>query len=460
MRMRRREFLTLAGRSDPVLGEDEARRIAADVLATSKADEASVALSASLRSNTRYAVNRITTAGETADLSAAVTARFGRREATLTVNELDRESLRDAVRRAEEMARLAPEDPESMPLLGPQEYEPSAGWHDSTAALDADRRAAVAAGAIERAGSAEGDLTVAGFLDVRRGARALANSAGLFAYHPATSASYSLTARTADGTGSGWAGVGQRDWAAVNADTLHAAAIERALRSRRPQPLEPGTYPVILGPQAVADLVTLLVWSLDARAADEGRSAFAAPGGNRLGELVVDERVTLRSDPIAAGDAPFASDGLPERPVAWIENGVLRNLVYTRFWGRAKGRRPTGQPATFRMAGGEGSVADLIARTERAVLVTRLWYIRSVDPRTILYTGLTRDGTFWVEDGEISHPVNNFRWNDSPLQLLRHLEALGRPVRVTGAGSDGGSLREVPPLRASRFTFSSVSEAV
>jgi predicted Zn-dependent protease len=457
--MGRRDFLRMATGDETALTEERARDLIDRILAAAGADETSVGLTGVRRVNSRYAVNRITTAGESSDLSAAITARFGRRSATLSVNEFGEDSVTEAVRAAEAMARLAPEDPESMPLLGPQEYGVSEGWHESTAALDAPRRAAVAASAIEQAEAAPQDITAAGFMDVRSGASAIGNSAGLFAYHAATSVAYSLTARTGDGTGSGWSGVGHREWSRVDSDAMHSSAIRKAVRSRSPRSLEPGSYPVILEPEAVADLIGLLVGSLDARSADEGRSAFSAPDGTRLGERVVDDRVTLKSDPLTAGDAPFAPDGQPRGPVPWIENGILRNLAYSRYWAQEQGREPVSAPRSIRMEGGEGTVEDLIASTERAVLVTRLWYIRSVDPRTILHTGLTRDGTFWVENGEISHPVNNFRWNDSPLFVLRNLEELGRPVRVT-AGGNGGSMREVPPLRASEFNFSSVSEAV
>jgi len=453
--MRRRKFLRLEDAAEPLLQEDEARRIAERILSYSRADDASVTLVDARRTNTRYAVNRITTAGESHDLTAAVTACFGRRSATVSLNEFDEASLRGASGRAEDLARLAPEDPEAMPLLGPQEYAKSSGWHETTAWLDAQSRASVAAAAIRRAAGHTG-ITVAGYLETRAGATALANTAGLFAYHPSTAVSYSLTARTGDGTGSGWAGIDHRDWSAVDAEALHATAVDKAMRSREPQPLEPGTYPVILEPQAVSDLVGLLAGALDARAADEGRSAFAAPGGTKIGEQVVDERVTLRSDPAGAGDPPFGGDGVPARPIAWIEGGVLRNLAYSRYWASQQGAEPTGRPSALSLDGGEGSLADLIASTDRAVLVTRLWYIRSLDPRTVLHTGLTRDGTFWVENGRISHPVNNFRWNDSPLSVLRRLDRLGRSVRVAG----DGAVREVPPLRATGFHFSSVSEAV
>jgi predicted Zn-dependent protease len=414
--MKRRTFLTLPKDGGPVLSEQEAHHLVDRILTASGADETSVALSGTRRVNSRYAVNRITTAGESVNLIAAITARFGRRSATLSINEFDNGSLLEAVGAVGRMARLAPDDPEWMPLLGPQEYGTSGGWHESTAGLDAERRAAVAASAIEQAEAANGDITASGFMDVRAGARALGNSAGLFAYHPATSVSYSLTARTGDGTGSGWAGVGHRDWSRVDSDAMHVTAIEKAIRSRRPRSLEPGKYPVILGPEAVADLVGLLVRALDARAADEGRSAFSAPDGTKLGERVVGERVTLRSDPIAMGGAPFrVSDGFPARLTPWIENGVLRNLAYSRFWAQEKGREPISLSSSFRMEG--------------------------------------------VENGQISHPVNNFRWNDSPLFVLRNLEGLGRPVRVTSGGS-GDSMRETPPLRASEFNFSSISEAV
>lgn len=434
------------------LSAEEARELSERILSLTGADEARVGLSSGWRGNTRYAVNRITTAGEVERTQATISVRYGKRQASITTNRLDAEALGEAVASVQAQARLVPENPELMPELGPQEYAASRGYFDATAHLGPEERGRVAADAIASARREEG-IDVAGFLDVSAGSGSVANTRGLFGHHASTSATYSLTARTRDGTGSGWAGAGGREWHGRDADEAHSRAVSKAIMSRSPRPLEPGSYVAVLEPQAVSDLVSLLAFSMDARRADEGRSAFSAEGGTKLGERIVDERVSLRSDPEGLGSQPFASDGLPLAPTTWVQNGVLANLSYSRFWADKQGVEPTGFPGSLRMSGGDGSVDDLIRGTERGVLVTRFWYMRQVDPRTILYTGLTRDGTFLIQDGEIRHPVNNFRWNDSPLSALGKLEAMGRPVRVSAS-------REVPAIRVAEFQFSSVSEAV
>lgn len=434
------------------LSEAEARELSSRILGMMGADEARVNLSSGWEGNSRYAVNRITTAGESSNVSATITARFGRRSASVSTNRFDEESLRTAVSSAERLARLAPEDPESMPELEPVSYPAGTGWAESTAGLDAASRAAVAADAIER-GRGEG-VEVAGFLEVGAGSSAVANSRGLFGYDRSTSVDYSVTARTADGQGSGWAGTAHRDWRELDSEAMHARAIEKARLSREARPLAAGVYPAILEPAAVLDLVSVLPSALDARRAHEGRSPFSRPGdATAVGEQLLDPRITLRSDPAGLGSSPFGSDGLPSAPRTWIRNGRLRRLSYTRFWAQQEGVEPTGHAGSIRMEGEPRSLEQLIAETERAVLVTRFWYVRSLDPRTLLYTGLTRDGTFWVEDGRIRYPVNNFRWNDSPLLAFRQVDALTRPVRVaTGY--------EVPAMRVPEFNFASVSEAV
>jgi predicted Zn-dependent protease len=209
----------------------------------------------------------------------------------------------------------------------------------------------------------------------------------------------------------------------------------------------------------VDDLALPLAFAFNARAADEGRSAFSKPGGGtRLGEQVVDERVTLYSDPADAGllGAPFDNEGLPLRRVVWIEKGVLRNLLYNRFWAQKQGVPPTSQQALLgglTLSGGTKSTEELIAGCERGVLVTRFWYIRALDPRTVLQTGLTRDGTFLIENGKITRSLKNFRWNESPLLMLNRLEDLGRPVAVAAG-------RMMPAVRVARFNFTSLSDAV
>jgi predicted Zn-dependent protease len=196
--------------------------------------------------------------------------------------------------------------------------------------------------------------------------------------------------------------------------------------------------------------------ALQARAAEEGRSAFAKGGGaTKLGEKIVDERVTLLSDPadplILA--APFDGDGMPLGRQAWITRGVLSQLAYTRYWASRKGKTATGGAGSLRLEGGTESLDQLIAGTQRGVLVTHCWYIRAVDQRTLVYTGLTRDGTFLIENGKIARPVKNFRFNDSPLFMLNNLEAIGRPVRTASGDA-------MPPIRVRDFHFTSLSDAV
>jgi predicted Zn-dependent protease len=218
---------------------------------------------------------------------------------------------------------------------------------------------------------------------------------------------------------------------------------------------------VILEPQAVADLVRLMGFSLDARSADEGRSAFTRQGGgNRIGEKIVDERVTILSDPFDPEllGASFDGQGLPLGRQVWVENGVLKQLAYTRFWAERQGKEATGFPNTMMMRGGPTSVEQMIASTPRGVLVTRLWYLRSVDPRTILFTGLTRDGTFLIENGRVTRALRNFRFNESPLFLLNNIEAIGPAVRA--AGAEGGGSIVMPYLKVRDFNFTSLSEAV
>ena len=307
-------------------------------------------------------------------------------------------------------------------------------------------------------------LFVAGFLEANGSARGVATSKGLFAYHASTDVSLSCTARTPDGTGSGYAAAGGRAWTAVDPAALGKRAAQKALASRNPVAIEPGRYTVILEPRAVADFVPLLMGSLNARSADEGRSAFSKKGGGtKVGEKVADERVTLLSDPFDPDllGQPFDNEGLPIKRVVWIENGVLKNLAYSRFWAAKKGVEPTGgggggfgrSPAGLKLVGGTKSVDELIAGTDRGVLVTHFFYIRSLDQRTVLLTGLTRDGTFLIENGKITRSIKNFRWNDSPLLSLARLADIGKDEPV-----ESGVV--MPALKINDFTFSSLSDAV
>jgi predicted Zn-dependent protease len=443
------------GAPGDVLSREEAEALIGRALRLSNADAIRVNVQGDRESNIRFAANQVSTAGSSSTTTIRIQSVFGKRRASVVTNSRSDEGLRRAVEQSEALARLAPEDPEYLGELGAQQYIAVPAWSDAMAALSADDRARAALTALAPARAAR-DITVAGFLTTRARATAVGNSAGLFAYHRDTNANYTLTARTNDGTGSGWAGATANDWAALDFSGVATRAIEKARASRNPVALEPGRYTVVLEPDATSDLIPLMAGALQARAAEEGRSAFAKGGGaTKVGERIVDERVTLLSNPAdpLILSTPFDNDGMPLGRQTWISGGVLSQLAYTRFWASKQGKSPTGGAGSLRLEGGSASLDEIITGTERGVLVTHCWYIRAVDQRTLVYTGLTRDGTFLIERGRITRPIKNFRFNDSPLFMLNNLDAIGRPVRTASGDA-------MPPLRVRDFHFTSLSDAV
>ena len=446
----------------PHLSRAEAEAIVKQVLSYGTADEMRVSVTSGMRQNTRFAVNQISTAGDDYNATVSIRAVVGKRVANVTVNRLDAAALRAAVQNAERIAKLAPEDPELLPELGPQQYREGIAWSDATASLEPEARAEAVRAITEP--SRKAGYVSTGYLEANANSVAVGNSKGLLAYTRATSVAYTTTVRTPDGTGSGWAGASDNDWRRIDPRLLAERAIEKARRSVNPVAIEPGRYTVVLEPTAVAKLVQLISGALGARNADEGRSFFSkAGGGNKIGEKVVDERVTLVSDPFDSRvpASPFTGEGMPTEKVTWIENGVVRNLAYDRFWAQRTGKAPVNAGGTLAMAGGSRTVDELVASTERGILVTRFWYIRGVDPRTILFTGLTRDGTFLIENGKVTRPVKNLRYNESPIFMLNNLMDMGRPERVSASESGGpGQAIIVPPLKCRDFNFTSTSDAI
>jgi predicted Zn-dependent protease len=447
--------------ADPrVLTREQAQALVERIVKMSKADSIQVNVGGGYSANVRFADNRISTAGGISTATVNVQSSFGPKHAVVSTNDFTDEGLERTVRQSEALAKLAPDDPEAMPELEPQKYEDVNSYFDSTANLGPDGRAEAARAAIEPCRAA-GDVKAAGFLVTGIGAGAVGNNKGLFAYQSGTSSNYTLTVRTTDGTGSAWVGADHPDWSQIDAKALAKQAIDRARLSRNPVAIEPGRYTVILEPQAVGDLVQLLAFALDARSADEGRSPFSKQGGGtKIGEKIVDERVTIFSDPADPQllSNTFDGQGLPAHRVAWIENGVLKRLTYSRYWAKKSGQQPDAGTNAVKFAGGSESTEDLIKSTPRGILVTRLWYLRQVDPRTVLYTGLTRDGTFLIENGKISKSVKNLRFNESPLFMLNNLEGLGRAVRV--AGTEAGGDVVMPAIKVKDFNFTSLSDAV
>ena len=445
---------------DGGLSREAAQALSEKIVKMSKADAINVTINAGLNTNVRFAANQMSTAGSIVDANVAVVCAFGPKHAVVTTNDLSDEALKRTVEQAERLAKLAPDDPESMPELEAQKYVPVNGWFDVTAELSAADRAKAALSALEPARAA-GDVTAAGFLISGAGMSSVANQKGMFAYFRSTSANYTLTVRTKDGTGSGWAAADHPDWKQIDVAAVAKRAIDKARASRNPQKVEPGRYTVILEAQGVGDLVQLVGNYTDARTSDEGRSPFVKQGGgNKIGEKIVDNRVTIFSDPADSQllAQPFDGEGFPIARQVWIENGTLKQLYYSRFWAKKQGKQPTGAPSSLKMSGGSASIDEMIKSTERGILVTRLWYLREVDPRTILYTGLTRDGTFLIENGKISHAAQNFRFNESPLFMLNNLETLGKAERL--AGTEQGGAIVMPSIKVRDFNFTSLSEAV
>jgi predicted Zn-dependent protease len=432
---------------------EQARELVERVLSFSKASECEVDVALRQNAHTRFAANDVTTAGSVRTLTIGITSGDGRRRGSTSVSAADTTAIKEAVARSEALMQAARPNPEYVEDIGPQTYPEIPAFDDETARSGAlVRRDGVAAAlAVAR----EKGLDAAGFFDNGASWSATGNKKGNFGFQRRTSASFSTTMRTRDGTGSGYAEHQAVQISAVPARELSAVAARKGETSAHPRPLEPGRYTVILEPQAVDDLLGNLGFALAMRTADEGRSFLGRPGGGtRVGEKIFAESVTLHTDPFdpRIPGVPWTGGSLPTRKVTWVENGVLKELMVDRYWAKKTGRAPVPGPSNLILEGGSGTLDDLIAGAERALLVTRFWYIRMVNRQDLVVTGLTRDGVWLVENGKIAHPVNNFRFNDSPVNLLRNVEAMSAPV---ASGS-----RALPAIRARDFLFTSKSDAV
>ena len=436
-----------------ILSKEEAQAILKKVIGYSKADFCEVGLNGSDGGNIRYARNAVSTAGQISTMSLGVSSTFGKKTGSATINEFDDASLQKVVKRAEELAMLAPENPEFMPPLGPQTFAESNTYNAKTAAMTPDTRAEMVGKSLSVSKAA--GLDAAGFLENSTRFNAIMNSKGLFAYNKGTDVSFSVTVRNKQGTGSGYVEQGFNDLDKMDTLALSKIAASKANGSAGAKAIEPGKYTVILEPLAASDIIGNMFRGFDARSADEGRSFMSKKGGGtRLGEQLFSENVNIYSDPMNTEipSSTFTGEGLPVKRTQWVEKGVVKNLSYSRYWAAQKNVQPLPFSRSMIIEGGTQSLEDLIKSTEKGILVTRLWYIRSVDPQTLLLTGLTRDGTFYIEIGDFKFPIKNFRFNESPVIMLNNVEALGKPVR-TGSGL-------IPPMKIRDFTFTSLSDAI
>ncbi|MDM5178863.1 TldD/PmbA family protein [Massilia sp. DJPM01] len=443
-----------------VLTQEESKRIIDRIMSLTKADECTVHVTGGRTGNIRYARNNVSTAGLVDDASLVVQVAYGKRQGTATINEFDDKSLEKVVRRAEDLARLAPENPEFMAAVSKQAYKASETFSRATAAIDPEFRAQTAAYSIEA--SRKNKLVCAGFFTDNHSFQTVANSNGVFGHQEETSIDFTCTVRTEDGRGSGWVKRSATDVARFDAREASDVAIEKALRSVEAKALEPGRYTVILEPAATSDLIGFMLGGFDARQADEGRSFLSKKGGGtRLGDKLFDAQVNIWSDPWDK-DVPVmpwdATNMLARERMNMIKDGKVSALDYSLFWANRKGVRAIGAPGNMIMGGTNQSTAELIAGTKKGVLVTRTWYIREVDPQSVLLTGLTRDGTFYIENGKIKHPIKNFRFNESPVTMLNNIEAIGKPQVIAGDEVPYSML--IPPMKVRDFNFTSLSDAV
>ncbi|HVL90883.1 MAG TPA: metallopeptidase TldD-related protein, partial [Actinomycetota bacterium] len=414
-----------------------------------------------------------TTNGVAEGAGLTIVSIVGRRVGVIARNHFPDDGLEDLVRESEAACEGKPEAEDYMPLL--EGTAPAGDWSAPAATTDItvfDRFTPQLAGMFDRAGAA--DVNTYGYAEHTASTVWLATSSGVRARDHTPSGRVEVTAKSTDFARSAWAGVGTADFTDVRLGTLFDGLAQRLQWSERKVEVPAGKYEVVLQPAAVADMLIYMYWSSSARDADEGRTVFhKTGGGNRLGEKMFAGGVNVYSDPAepgltgerfvrTAGSSSYSSvfdNGLPTRRVDWVHDGALNALVTTRHWAA----RSDGEPAPLisnLVFPAEGrSLEEMVAETERGLLVTCFWYIRAVDPQTLLLTGLTRDGVFLVEGGEVVGAANNFRYNMSPVAMLAQTTEIGRSAPTLPREFEEFGLTKMPPIRVADFNMSSISEA-
>ncbi|MDZ4799993.1 MAG: metallopeptidase TldD-related protein [Bryobacteraceae bacterium] len=440
-----------------MMTRDQVKQLTEKVLKFSSFPECSVNVNEIEEAFVRFANNGVTTAGFTVDRTVRISSVRDGRTGTTSTTDLTDEALKAAVKRSEELAAVAPPNPERVDPLGLQKYADYENWDDKTANARSPVMTPHVKAIIDAALAKK--LVAAGFFTRSAGAGGFANNTGNFGYQRQCDSRLTTTVRNADGSSSGWACQPSVRIGEISGADLGGRAIEKCTRWTKPEKLDPGKYTVVLEPTAVADIGTYLGFSFSARSAEEGRSFLSKKGGGTLvGDKMFPDHITLRSDPFdkRVPTSLWGQGGVPNTPINWVEKGVVKNLFYDRYWAMKAGKQPTAFPGLMTLEGGTGSVNDLIKATDRGLLVTRFWYVRMVNPQTVQLTGLTRDGLFLIEKGEVTRPVINLRFNESPVRMLQNAKLLGRVERAQGAESQ----MLCPPVQATDFTFSSISDAV
>lgn len=430
---------------------EEFQFIAELVLKCSTADHTLVALQDQDSGTTRFANNQVIQNVNTRRGGVSVTASFGRRQGTATTTDFTAGSLRETVKRAEAIAHVSPEDPEYLPPAGPQAYAGCSTSRGETVKAGPSARLEYANEAIGQCRME--NLSAAGIVSSSRASVGVAAGTGLCAFEERTDARFSITVQAGDATG--WASAAHRSIDRLKVQERTLSAIQKAARGADPEELPPGCYRVILEPAAVAGLWSWVIWMLDAKSYLKGTSPFAG----KLQRGIFDERLSLENCPAHADllGASFTSEGLPSTASRWISHGVLQQLAYDRFTAHAQqiAEIPTIEAPRLSMEGeSASSLARLIKSTDRAILVTNFWYLRTVNPTDLTLTGMTRDGTFLVEKGEIVSAVKNFRFHESPLRAFQRVDAWTAPMEAVT--SETGKML-VPAVVLPDFHFSSVT---
>lgn len=450
-----------------LLTEQEAKALTDKILSYVKGSDASANVSSDKYSHVRFAHNNFTTSGQRISRGANVTVWVDGKRGSSSTNDLEDASLKAMVEQAEKIAALAPVDREYMPTLGTQAYKPTPGYVEATANLSLTDRARTIGNIL--ADFEKNKVLGAGFHQARAQAGGSATKNGNFNFDRTTSVSLSVSARNPEGTSSGYFLRSHYDISKLDTKRIAGEAIRKALAGNNAKAIDPGVYTVVMEPQAVADILGGLGFGFDARSAEEGRSPYSLPGGKtKLGQQIFDERINVYSDPWneSVPGSQSAQGGIPSQKIYLVKNGVLENLIYSRFWAKQKSKEPTPGPVNtiFESSAKPATMEEMIASTQRGILITRFWYIRGTDQRTASSTGLTRDGLWMIENGKITYPVKNFRFNQSVVQMLApgNVEMIGASERVGGSegggGGGGGSL--LPALKLKAFNFTSQSEAV
>ncbi|HEY6213737.1 MAG TPA: TldD/PmbA family protein [Vicinamibacterales bacterium] len=462
-----------------MFSRDEIKALTDKVLSMARdarADGAEVSFDGGERSATRWANSSITTNLVQYDQNVSVTVRVGQKSGNATTRELDDESLKAAVDEAMDAAQKARDNPNLPPLMkGPQDYVKVDAVVPATAEFGPGERARWVRQSVDIC-EKKGVLG-AGYIPKAYQTTCLANSAGLFAYYQYAETGFILTCRMPTGSGSGWAGItGAKDLSQVDVAQLTEVAANKAVKSQKPRAIEPGRYTTILEPRPAARFLSTMMGAFNAGGGGGGfgggfnfggvgRPFINADGTPKIGQKLFSDAFTVKSDignPVLR-QTPINNDGSAARPVTWIEKGVLKNVYYDAATARRQKAQPS--PATPNMSlsveGTAQSIDDIVKTTRRGLLVTFFWYLRPVDTLTLLNTGMTRDGLFLIENGEIAGPVQNFRWNMSPLVGFANISAVGKPVPIhTGEAYDGPGTALVPPIRIEDFYMTSVSPAV